>query len=410
MRRSLKPILSVLICVTFGIGALKADDLSNPNRSKEWIEGCRIHLRLIHDALTEYSVREKDLHKDEQTALPYDLLSLVPDYLGDLRYLTCPAAAALGLSTSGNVRVRDISETSSSYAYQFSTNQVPYATLGGGAIFASPRSYKLAQMAYVGDMIPTVRCDFHGPNRFQNLALNGRIYESGDYWERQFVDTLPMPYLANIEIIIPERTKNYRTPSRIESLPYSETMVDLTPCYNARLSHSWAGTLRALDLSSLIGVVSSPTGIAFDVRGAVQLQGSVFRTTTFPMEAKRIRVDRHVRQVFLLCGELTDYQTDKTAVQYGFQFQGFPDAIRWSPDSKSIADARGAGLACQKSEQVHIRSFPWEKWESGGLRLFTLQWNCPPEYRSTPLESVEFRSLNAHPAPLLLGLTVGVSE
>ncbi|RJP18465.1 MAG: hypothetical protein C4527_28885 [Candidatus Omnitrophota bacterium] len=120
-------------------------------------EGCKMNLRQISMALTEYRT-------DHQGELPQWLSDLYPTYLQDQSLLLCPtnASADHGYSDMVDPKLR------TGYLYEFAPQS---------------RAWKTQQLSEYGDQVPVVRCYSHG--RHLNLSYGGEIYFTGQMWENE---------------------------------------------------------------------------------------------------------------------------------------------------------------------------------------------------------------------------------
>ncbi len=158
-------------------------------------EACERNLKTIYEAIQAY---RKD-HKE----LPNWLSDLVPRYLADRSVLICPVT-----TRTGHRQTYGLSDpkVNTSYAFEFSAQQVP-ACRWGGQSKLSMRQFKELQMAVLGGETPVLRCYQHSPRL--NVGFNGRFYESEQVWENSFAhvallkDLSPARLLERFGLAVP---------------------------------------------------------------------------------------------------------------------------------------------------------------------------------------------------------------
>ena len=147
----------------------------------EDLKGCAENLRKIHAALGKY---EKDKGK-----IPDWLSELIPDYLG-AETLFCPDDPRHRSGYWPDPKLP------CSYCYELSPSRVR-AVLGG-----TMRKYKVLQRGLFGDVVPVARCFHH--RRVLNLAWDGQIYTSPEYFENLFIPDYRADMLFAVEKPNPE--------------------------------------------------------------------------------------------------------------------------------------------------------------------------------------------------------------
>jgi protein involved in polysaccharide export with SLBB domain len=157
-------------------------------------EGCIRNLKIIYQAIQNYRADHKDI--------PNWLSDLVPQYINDANFLTCPACKRTGEIESGALADPKIP---CSYLYEFCPLQL-------GKIDApshpakTRREWKQRQMGLVGSIVPIVRCRHHAV--VLNLAFDGRIYESPPSWEVLLTNLLDVAELQPARIFAADSNAN----------------------------------------------------------------------------------------------------------------------------------------------------------------------------------------------------------
>jgi hypothetical protein len=155
--------------------AATASFLSNAGEAKHEIpkenlpiladfETCAKNLREVYAAIRKY--------EKEKNAVPDWLSDLVPDYLNG-EALFCPD------DPSHRSGYWPDPKLPCSYCYELSPSRV------GAALGGTMRNYKVLQRGLFGDVVPVVRCFHH--SRVLNLAWDGRIYTSAEWFENLFI-------------------------------------------------------------------------------------------------------------------------------------------------------------------------------------------------------------------------------
>jgi len=130
------------------------------------LKGCAEKLRMVYQALVKY---EKD-----KAAVPDWLTDLVPDYLS-AETLFCPADPRHHSSYWADPK------GPCSYCWELSPSELRSRP----PLDKTMRDYKVLQRRMLGDVVPIVRCFHHG--RVLNLAWDGQIYTSAEWFENLFV-------------------------------------------------------------------------------------------------------------------------------------------------------------------------------------------------------------------------------
>ncbi len=142
-----------------------SNSLFGSKEEREAAEDCKIKLRKISLAMTEYKME----HKGE---LPKWLHELYPKYLQDKSILRCPNNP----TPPNNFAELADPKMTCSFLYEFA----PVRESG-----SDYRTWKIRQLKEFGDKVPVVRCLNHSP-RVLSLSHGGEIYFSGLGWEIVF--------------------------------------------------------------------------------------------------------------------------------------------------------------------------------------------------------------------------------
>lgn len=280
--------------------ALGADktELPSANHDRE----CAARLSLIHEGLQAY-------RRQHEGALPRRLSDLHPQFIADAALLNCPIATASGRFTPGR---RDIwtnarQETLGSYNWEFSSEVVPSAIVGGQSGIEWRRVKAALMKSPIGSKVPTVRC-LLDTTRVLNLSFSGEVYVSSLYWEDAVLDKFPHPYAEPFLIMRDQRPIRDRLPPRASDLPSS--VIDLSECINACLGDPWLSGHgpEILPLPAHVSTVIQSNGLPFEIRGIVQVGGAVrsnattegFSGRAYPFVSAPIRVDVRCARIHLL--------------------------------------------------------------------------------------------------------------
>src|SRR6185436_4732866 len=104
--------LALLFCRSVAPAAAPETPLSVDDAE---LQECQRNLRLIHQAIQAY----RRVHQD----IPNQLAELVPKFLSDPKYLTCPASRRLGITSLDVAKWKETSLTS--YCYEFGPEAIP---------------------------------------------------------------------------------------------------------------------------------------------------------------------------------------------------------------------------------------------------------------------------------------------
>ena len=364
-------------------------------------EGCVRNLKIIYEAIQNYRADHKDI--------PNWLSDLVPQYINDANFLTCPACKRTGEIESGALADPKIP---CSYLYEFCPLQL-------GKIDApshpakTRREWKQRQMGLVGSIVPIVRCRHHAV--VLNLAFDGRIYESPPSWEVLLTNLLDVAELQPARIFAADSNANAGEKSAPPAPTYPPRdpqakpgLIDLTAYYNAALTESWQGNEKN-DLASLPTGVQNLAGVDYDVRGIVQV-GSIERAAErFPARIDRIKIQQKCARLHFLhsagFGSVTDegQQVGSYIVHFATNRMQLEIPIIYGPDVRNWHRLAGeqpstdSNLAWQGTNALSADSHDL-------IRLFTTTWvNLVP---GVEIESIDFVSSMGKVAPFLIAITV----
>ena len=186
-------------------------------------------------------------------------------------------------------------------------------------------------------------------------------------------------------------------------------LLDLTRFYNAGLDESWHGG-SGNDLASLPTGVHVFEGVKFDVRGIVQLASKSPSSTNYPVQVQGIKVNHKCERIHFLhaagFGALNggdhvigwyvlrfanDQMQLKIPIRYGRDVEDWHANLVDPPSNTNLTVAWEGANALSKRM-------------TNSIRLFTTTWtNVAP---AVEIESLDFVSAMAGPAPFLIAITV----
>lgn len=361
---------------------------------------CRRNLRLLHEALVRY--------RTDYSEYPDRLSDLIPQYLADERYLSCPLTRRSGDPRLGLRDVRSNADfrDRAGYIYEWSRHPIGKDLWKDGNW--TQRDYKRAQAILIGDRVPLVRCGRrHGSDRWLNLSIGGDIFTSGLLWEVEFLDRFTGPQMHPAWVFSGLLPLEPRIPN--VSAPPTEC-VSLTGYMNGLPVDSWTGDApgEPAHLRALGGpIVRLPNlNLQFDCRALIQLNGAHYSPPEFPVARTGIRVHRAGHEICLLHGVIggetndapvaefvvhfSDARTSRISIHYG------RDVVDWRYDEGGSSTDRviPAWTAVNPALPAGAR----------GQRLFLTRWQNPQP--GTVVQTVDFVSFAGKSAPFLVGLTV----
>jgi hypothetical protein len=271
----------------------------------EATQKCRQQLKLLAEALGNY-------RQDHQGAFPASLGELHPGYLRDLSLLRCPAAYEHGTAGTANPHLLVPGEPDGrvvGYTWEL-TRKDPDFWDGKSAGMSFAQFKELQRKSLVGKDVPIIRCSHHGDGHILNLTVDGTIYESGDYWECNFVDQIPAIRLS--PGLVERADQPMSALLRPRPAGATDAMLDLRPWCNARFEDPWVMGKPQMeqiqpDLELSRGVIKN-RGIIFDAAGIIQLNGRFnpsggwqgFDVPMYPKALKSITIKRSFRVIHVL--------------------------------------------------------------------------------------------------------------
>src|SRR5580765_1122299 len=156
---------------------------------------CQANLNFIFGAIREY-------RNQHQGQLPDRLSDLSEGFIHDPRILICPFVQKTGGLRSWRKAIRELDfDAGTSYGYEF-PQKIIGDDLWRGVPKRTWREYKerqVARLGRLGSVVPIVRCHFHRP--WLNLSVDGRIYESDLYWEKNYQLSVPEEEMAPARLL-----------------------------------------------------------------------------------------------------------------------------------------------------------------------------------------------------------------
>jgi len=267
------------------------------------------------------------------------------------------------------------------------------------------RELKLAAAKQVGLVVPVVRCPYHGRGSWLNLAMNGQIYASGLYWEKNVandVDALelgallgnPQPLPTLSPAAFPARDRHAEA-----------QLLDLTGFYNATLTNSWQG-FPGNHLGRLPSGVQTLDGVRFDIRGVIQL-GAIELPNKFPKRVDGIPVAQKCRRIHFLHAASYLYRTNTLDGLYVIHYTDGREQQIPLLHGQEIADWwRDPKRATRTTKAKEVWSGLNEAAEAYGkvLCLHRFTWDNPR--KETPIATLSFVSAPVAHTPFVVAITV----
>lgn len=186
--------------------------------------------------------------------------------------------------------------------------------------------------------------------------------------------------------------------------------LDLGSVFNASMDETWQkGGIDGNTLSSLPKGLSTIGGITYDLRGVVQLSGTIasdLLSVSFPQEVSEIPVGQHAEKLHFLhaCGwsdpegtrvatyvvRYADGETREVPIEYGIHLRDW-----WTS---------GSGAEVPNGDVAWIGSNPASADQNRTIQIYHLAWSNPRP--DAAIQSLDFRSEMAGAAPFLLAITV----
>jgi hypothetical protein len=266
---------------------------------------CQQQLKLLAEAIGKY-------RQDHDGLFPAKLGDLYSTYISEESRLQCPAARVDGAAGTANPHVivpGPVDVKVLGYTWELSREDPPdWDRKSAGMSFAQFKDFQ--RRSLVSNSVPIVRCSHHGNDTYLNLTEDGTIYESGLYWECNFVDQLSGIRLA--PRLVEQADRPISALIRPRPAGATDVMLDLRPWCNARFDDPWVnGDPEKEQIQhdrELGGGVITNQGIAFDVAGIIQLNGKLnprdewhgFDRLMYPRAVKSITIKRAFRVMHVL--------------------------------------------------------------------------------------------------------------
>lgn len=400
-------VTACMMVFNAGLGPILAD---------ENFDICKQQMLQMGEAIAAY-------RQDHAGQFPAELGDLYGRYLSNPAVLKCPAALAAGIAGQRDPTLLELSEKDGAvigYNWEMIWEDPEFwEGQGWGMKF---RDFKRMQLeSLIGDHMPVLRCSHH-TNIKENLKLNltadGRIYESEDYWECNFVDTLPAYRLA------PEMVHMAGTPMsqlvRPRPLHATDDMIDLRSYYNARFEDPWIRTNPGEEWTafgiSLTGGVLRSNELSFDPAGIIQLNGRIdpgglngFSRLKFPTNVNKILINRPFRimnvigavvypsEIGKIVARITFYSGDDEAIDEWDWKYGIDVSQATAP--QAAATARSGALKPAWEGRFRLSDYRGEKAQLFHLRYRRTQSTVPVKY-------IRFSTGETFSAPLISAITL----
>jgi hypothetical protein len=368
-------------------------------------EECIGNLKAIYQAVQAYEVDHKDL--------PNWLSDLVPKYVSDTRILICPVCRR-----TGKIESAPLTDPKISTSYLFEFCPLPLGRTAPAAPNETRREWKRRQMGLVGSVVPIVRCRHH--DRVLNLAFDGTLYESALFWEWNFTNRVSAASLTAARLFVKnpgsgEKAAEPPPPARMFPARASDArpqLLDLTSFYNGLLTESWSETRKDMgnDLSGLPVGIQTFGGIDFDVRGVVQLRGSLRNSTNYPPAVKGIPVRQKCRRLHFLHAAAYGKATDEGREIGTYLIHYANQQLRLEAPIVYGETLRDWHTLADELESTNQLQVVWtgqntvSRRANKSIRLFMTTWtNVVPD---SEIHSIDFLSSLAVPAPFLIAITV----
>jgi hypothetical protein len=271
-------------------------------------------------------------------------------------------------------------------------------------------------MGLVGSMVPLVRCRHHDP--MLNLAFDGKVYESPPRWELMFTNQVSAEDLTPARLFADEAAPSVKTlrppasalhfPPRDPATP--KELLDLTPFYNASLNESWYRRNKGNDLATLPKGRQTFGGFEFDVRGIVQLGSKTPAATNYPALIKGIPVHQKCERLHFLhaAGFGSPGQEGRQIGAYVVHFANnqtrLEIPIRYGLEVRDWHGSSSESAAPKELTVAWTGANAYSQSTGRSIRLFLTTWtNVAPDLE---IDSIDFVSAMAVPAPFLIGLSV----
>jgi hypothetical protein len=249
-----------------------------------------------------------------------------------------------------------------------------------GVEFDDPESEysRCCRRSPFGERTPCLRLNV-GDDHWLNVSCTGWVFESGMYWQSEFVDLLPLPYAYPARLCRDWRAIPDRAAPRSSSC--GPRQIDLVPYCNAIPTKPWFDGPADDGAGNQVpgGEKSDPgfrnwfaagtceyKGLLFDVRGGIQLDGrlsprgsGIRWNRSYPTKVTGIAVGQKGKQLHLLAGTIG--QAGQGAIVATLrvhftssQFAEFP--LRYGQELTAAEDSAAKSERLYPAEPVSVNS------------------------------------------------------
>jgi len=370
---------------------------------------CRRNLSLLWEALQHY--------RANHGSYPHKLSDLLGSHLSHSSVFACPTTRESGDGSLGT----DLLDPSNydpivrGYGWEFS----PDTTIGdGGAKEYLGQEGNLTMLQFkelqektpIGNHIPLIRCRHH--EKCLNLSVSGKIYESGRYWESNFVKDFPATYTTALNVLLDHRPLKDRFPKRPPNI--SPELLNFRPWANAMFTDPWNSNHiddRLTDFpDACTDNIFVHKGIHFDVGAMLQLHNHETEPW-FPSSITGVNVTRKFRNAHIL-GAVYFGHTDSSRVAkitFHRHYKNFPlDTMEWIY-GKNVLSHRYKSTDTPEDGPI-TSSVAWEgasklgKKNGEHARIFHMTWENP--HPEIPVETLDFEATHEDSMPFILAITL----
>jgi hypothetical protein len=268
---------------------------------------------------------------------------------------------------------------------------------------------------------PCLRLELEN-GRWLNISYSGAVFESGKYWEVEFVDRLPLPYARPKLLERDARSMPERAAMR--SSECGTNQVNLAPYCNAIPTDPWFegpnpdDPINPKAQDSLDGFpiwarkgVQEHQGLKFDVRAALQIEGQLSQenlgplsTHSYPNAIKGISIGAKARSLHLLAGTIGIVEKNDVVgiIQLKFADGGVVELpLRYG---EHLSDAKDDSI--QSERLFPIRSLSGEKLTPSDVRYSLHYFQLENPRPGETIVSFNFISGMKPSHPYILGMTL----
>lgn len=266
--------------------------------------------------------------------------------------------------------------------------------------------YRRSMSSPVGLRTPCLRLQV-GKDRWLNVAMTGWVYESGQFWQSEFVDLMPLPFMHPTLL-----KKDHRAiPERVIARPpeCGPRQLDLAKRCNALPTGPWilAPTIETEPPGFASWFASGfyeYQDVLFDVRGVIQVDGLVTTEGTgvrnfpaYPKAVTDIPVNQQVTTLHLLAGTVDRAPAQSAIATLRLRFK--------SGETEDLPLRYGVDLtAADDPLPIPGRLYPRGESPPGYYSLHYVQFVSPRA--GEEVTSFDFISGNTPSQPFLLAVTI----